>query len=171
MVYRLICAGMLLLWASACNAAPAGAPADFAITYDWREGSLPPPYHYSYRITLNADGAATYALTPDYAGADVPTWVESFTVSAAARDALYADLRAAGLWREGWREEPEPPVGGSSASLQATANGRTVQVPSFVVAAQQARAAQMYTLIEAQVPAALRAQLEAQREAYVAERE
>ena len=32
--------------ATATPVIPADRPADFTVTYDWREGSLPPPYHY-----------------------------------------------------------------------------------------------------------------------------
>jgi hypothetical protein len=84
---------------------------------------------------------------------------------------LYADLVAQDLLRERWRAGPMPPVGSSSALLQVTANRRAIAVPSFVVAAQQSRVATMHEMVEAQVPEAIWAQLMAQREAYVAERE
>lgn len=160
--------GLLL---SACAApTPSGAPNDFALTYDWREGSLPPPYHYSYQISVAADGSGTLALTPDYAGAGAPTWVESFQLSREARDELYRALVEQGLLRERWRAEPLPPVGGSSATLQVTADSRTITLPDFVVTEQQERAAAIHALVEAQVPEPIWAKLRAQREAYVAER-
>jgi len=87
--------GLLLL--TACNSgAGAGPPADFSLRYAWREGSLPPPYHYAYRITLAADGSGAMQLVPDYPGPDVPVWDVPFTRSAAE----VAQLHAQDLVRE-----------------------------------------------------------------------
>lgn len=155
---------------SACvTPAPSGAPSDFALTYDWREGSLPPPYHYSYQIELAADGAGTIAFTPGYDGPEVPTWVETFQLSSAERDALYSALVEQGLLRERWRADPLPPIGGSSATLRVTADGQTATLPDFVIAAQQERVAAMHALVEAQVPEAIWTKLRMQHEEYVAE--
>jgi hypothetical protein len=173
MARRIFWIGLLSVsWLTGCGtAAPAGAPDDFALAYAWQEGTLPPPYHYSYLIVIDADGSGTLTLTPDYAGPDVPTWVEPFQLSSEERDALYAALVAQDLLRERWRADPLPPVGGSSASLQITANRRAIALPPFVVAAQQSRVAAMHELVEAQVPEAIWTKLLAQRDAYVAERE
>lgn len=160
--------GMLML--SACGpATPTTAPADFALAYSWSAGSLPPPYHYSYQIVITADGAGSMRMTPNYDGPDVPTWTETFVLSTEERDALFGALAAQGLLRERWRDDPQPPVGGSSALLQVTANNRVIRVPSAVVANQQPAAAAIHALVEAQVPPAIWEQLQAQRDAYVAE--
>lgn len=158
---------------AACG--PAGAdrtpPPDLAVRYEWREGSLPPPYHYAYSITLAADGTAAMTMTPDYPGPDVPVWEEPFSVPPAGVAALYGALLDQGLLSERWREQDSPPVGGSSATLEVSGGGRTVQVPAFPVPAQQERASAMHAAIEAVVPQAIRDDLEARRAAYAAERE
>ncbi len=172
MVLRIWICLLLCLLLNACTASgPTGTPADFKLTYAWREGSLPPPYHYSYQIVLAPDGSGNITFTPDYAGPDVPTWVEPFQLSGAERGALYAALVAQDVLRERWQAEPMPPVGGSSATLQVTAHGQTITLPNFVVEGQQSRAAAIHALVEAQVPEAIWRQLRAQRDAYMAERE
>src|SRR4051812_20811553 len=35
---------------------PAQRPADFSLTYDWRAGSMPPPFHYEYTVSISPDG-------------------------------------------------------------------------------------------------------------------
>ncbi|HUT36408.1 MAG TPA: hypothetical protein VNE39_23175 [Planctomycetota bacterium] len=53
-----------------------GRPADFGFRYDWREGSLPPPYHYEYTISVSPEGEGTIVFRPDYPEHDVPAWEE-----------------------------------------------------------------------------------------------
>jgi hypothetical protein len=171
MIHRSVASLLLLALLVACTPAAAAMPADFALAYVWREGSLPPPYHYSYQITLNADGTGAIAFTPDYAGPAVPTWEELFQLSAADLETFYQGLVDAGLLRERWRADSDPPVGGSSAIVQATANRRAITIPGFVVERQQAQAAAIHALIEAQVPAPIWTKLRAQHEAYMAEAE
>ncbi|HMQ31645.1 MAG TPA: hypothetical protein PKD53_13025 [Chloroflexaceae bacterium] len=154
-----------------CWAQPPGGPApdDLQLTYRWREGSLPPPYHYSYSITLAADGAGEVTMVPDYPGEGVPVWTEPFSVDRAALDGMYATMVENGLLSERWRAESDPPIGGSSEDLAAAAGGRTVEIPSFVVQAQRERAEAIYAALREVVPAAIFADLEARRAAYEAE--
>jgi hypothetical protein len=55
-------------------------PADFSLRYTWRAGTLPPPYHYDYRIVLHADGSGKMIMVPNYPAPDVPMWEESFII-------------------------------------------------------------------------------------------
>ena len=93
-----------MLAACALTTVAAETPDDLLITYEWREGSLPPPYHYAYTFRLEADGAGEVTLVPDYPWADVPVWTEPFAVSRAEVDSLYATMVAQGLLRECWRQ-------------------------------------------------------------------
>lgn len=149
------------------------APDDLLVTYEWREGSLPPPYHYSYSITLAADGAGEVTMIPDYGGGGdgVPVWTEPFTVARADLDRLYAVLVEQGLFRERWRTRDEVPVGGSSEDLTVVAGGRTVEIPVYPEPAQSERAEAIYAALRGVVPAEIFADLEARRAEYVAERE
>jgi hypothetical protein len=144
-------------------------PADFSVRYNWYEGSLPPPYYYEYALELAPDGSGTMTLIPDYPSEDVPVWTETFTVEPGGLDALFAQLVEHGAFTVQWREEDEPPVGGSHASTTLTANGETIEIPSFVIPAQSAAQSEISDAINALVPQAVWDRLNAQREAYVEE--
>ena len=40
-------------------------PADFALRYEFREGSLPPPAHYEYSIRIGPGGRGTFSRHSD----------------------------------------------------------------------------------------------------------
>jgi hypothetical protein len=154
------------------SASDAGrAPDDLLLTYAWSEGSLPPPYHYSYTIRVQADGAGEVTMIPDYAGEGVPVWTEPFTVPQADLDRMYRTMVERGLLSEDWRAVDDPPVGGSSATMSAVAEGRIVEIPAFLEAAQSGRADAIYAALRQVVPEALFADLEARRAAYEAAHE
>ncbi len=160
-----------LLMGCANRGAVGPAPNDFLATYEWYEGSLPPPYHYEYRITLQADGAGEVTMIPDYPGEGVPVWSEPFSVPRAELDRLYGAMIEEGLFRESWRAMELPPVGGSSERLTVVGEGRMVTIPAFPIPAQEERAAAIIAALRGVVPAAIVADLEARRDAYVAEHE
>jgi hypothetical protein len=147
-------------------------PDDFRILYEWQEGSLPPPYHYEYSIAIEPDGHGQIALIPDYPAPQVPTWTETFQVSQAGLDALYHVMVSQGLFaRRDWHPQDDPPVGGSSQSMQVTAHQKTITIPSYVAPDQASAAEAMAAAVSAAVPQAIWDKLNAQREAYVRERE
>jgi hypothetical protein len=168
LLFPLLAAALLLLGACAGDAAEGPPPADFSLRYDWREGSLPPPYHYEYTIALAAGGAGTMTMVPDYPGEGVPVWEEPFTLAPEEVDRLHDLMIAEGLLRERWRAEDAPPVGGSYASLEVTRDGRTIEIPAFPVDGQRERAAAIFAAVEAIVPAEIRADLERRRAEYEA---
>jgi len=165
---RLLPSIALLLLAACGSGAVSGPPTDFSLRYAWREGSLPPPYHYEYNITLAADGSGAMQLVPDYPGPGVPVWEAPFTLSAAEVEQLHARLIAQDLVREGWQALDTPPVGGSSATLEVRHDGRTITIPAFPLERQQRRAAASFAAVEAIVPQTIRDDLEQRRAAYEA---
>jgi hypothetical protein len=178
---RLVFVAALLLTAAAgcatVNPTPTPAPtpnldnrpADFKVIYEWQEGSLPPPYHYEYTITLNPDGQGQIVMVPDYSFSNPPTWTEPFTITSAALDQLYRLLIDQGLFTQRWQAQSDPPVGGSFDSLHITAHGQQVAIPSFVIQTQANAAEDIATTIQALVPQTIWNKLNAQREQYVAE--
>jgi hypothetical protein len=146
-------------------------PPDFNLVYEWQEGSLPPPYHYEYTITIEPDGQGQIVMIPDYASDTTPEWSETFTVAPAVLDPFYRLLIDKGLFTQRWQAQSDPPVGGSSDSLQVTAHGRQFSIPSFVSAAQAAAAEDIATAVRTLVPQDLWDKLNAQREQYVREYE
>jgi hypothetical protein len=147
---------------------PNERPADFTVEYYWAEGSLPPPYHYEYTISVAADGAVTLTYIPDYPSADAPVWTETLTLTPAELDALYANLATYGLFSTAWQAQDSPPVGGSSDTLTATAGGVTLKVPAYVVPAQAADESALAATMQAIIPDDVWARLAAQRDDYVA---
>lgn len=146
-------------------------PDDLLVRYEWREGSLPPPYHYEYSIRLQSDGAGEVTMVPDYAGDEVPVWSEPFSVSREQVAQLYGVIVDRGLFSQTWRELEDPPVGGSSEMMSVVANGRIVTIPAFLPPDQRERAEDLYAALRSLVPTAVFAGLEARRAAYVAEHE
>lgn len=145
---------------------PTSRPGDFSVTYNWYEGSVPPPYHYEYMITIEANGAGLVTYSPDYPGTDVPTWTEPFTLDTPQMDALYTQLRDLNVFNMAWSEADQVPVGGSHSNLTLFADGRTVDIPAFPAsAADQAESAK--SAVVAVVPAEIWDRLSAQRDQYV----
>lgn len=151
---------------SACSSVsiPAEMPSDFAVSYYWSEGSLPPPYHNEYDIQILADGQGTIVYRPDYEGSG-PEWTESFTVSEEARQAIYDMMSDAEVLTKSWAEDDDPPVGGSYSWMDVTADGETIEVPSFPQDATGLEA--IYDAIEDLVPDEIWESLNSQQQDYV----
>lgn len=161
-----------LLTGCSSNSAPAERPADFRVAYAWREGSLPPPYHYEYTITIRPDGSGEMVMVPDYPSSpDVPTWTEPFQLDATQHDQLYKQLVDQGLFSTSWAEIDDMAVGGSSDELQITADGSQITIPQEVVDGQKAAKQQIAATVQSAVPQEIREKLEAQRQDYVEEHE
>jgi hypothetical protein len=146
-------------------------PADFSLVYKWQEGSLPPPYHYEYTITITPDGQGQIVMVPDYSFRNPPSWTETFTVTSTALDQLYRLLIDKGLFTQRWQAQSDPPVGGSFDSLQVAAHSQHITIPSFVIPTQANAAQDISTAVRALVPQTIWDKLNAQREQYVTEHE
>lgn len=161
---------MLLSGCTAMNPTPNPLdtrPADFNVIYEWQEGSLPPPYHYEYSITIKPDGQGEIVMLPDYDSDTTPYWIEPFTVTSSALDQFYRLLIDKGLFTQRWQAQSDPPVGGSYDSWQVTAHGQQITIPSFVIQTQAKAAEDIATAVRALVPQQLWDKLNAQREQYV----
>jgi hypothetical protein len=149
--------------------APGARPGDFKVDYEWREGSLPPPYHYEYALSITPEGKGEIVLTPDYPRAGVPKWTEEFQVKAERLDDLYKVLAEHGLFTQTWRKLDAPPVGGSSQTLIVTAGGKQFTVEDYLVADQKAAAQAIYDAVTGLAPQEARDRLDAKREQYMQE--
>ena len=161
-------------------------PADFALTWEWAAGAMPPPYHYEYRIVLQKhesrpgealaprmQGEITF--WPGYPGPTVPEWRETFSVwtreclrvYALLRDGGFLDAEVPSLARE------DMPIGGETASLNVTAQGRTRHIVSTDLPEDQRRflLEKITPAVRAIVPAHIWQDLEARRRAYCQEEE
>ncbi len=175
MNFRLAIIILLLILATGCaTVSPTPnpldtRPADFNLVYEWQEGSLPPPYHYEYTITIDPAGQGQIVMVPDYAFSNPPTWTETYALTSAALDQLYRLLIDKGLFTLRWQAQDQPPVGGSSHSLHVTAHGQQITIPSFVIQTQANAAEDISMAIHALVPPNIWDKLNTQREQYVTE--
>jgi hypothetical protein len=105
------------------------APDDFAITVHHADGSLPPPHHAVWRLSVDDAGQGVLAYTPDYPGPGVPTFTAEFDVEAGAIEDLYAALRRADLLRD--LTAATPPAGSTVETATVTAAGHTYEIPAY----------------------------------------
>lgn len=140
-------------------------PADFAVHYEWREGTVPPPHHYAYAITVGPGESGTIHYQPGYDFQNPPVWVESFAVTAAALDELYALVQS--LLSRRWAEVKDRPVGGELETATVTLNGQTHDIPTVLNPRDRTQVQAVYTAIRALVPRSLWQKLEQQRQAYI----
>jgi hypothetical protein len=157
MVRKLVPIVLLLLAAAGCGddagLDPEAAPADFAFEYDWYEGSVAPPWHYSFEIVLGADGSGSVTFWPDYRGSGVPQWTETLTPAPEEIELVYFTMYDEGVFQRAWEEDPEPPVGGSVAGITVVAAGETYEIPfDLRSAADREAAVVVYGAVEELVP-------------------
>ena len=142
-------------------------PDDFGVEYEWREGSLPPPYHYEYTVIIKPSGRGEIVLTPDYPSTIVPKWTEYFKVEEQGLNDLYRVMVENGLFTRKWRQLDTAPVGGSNQTLVVTAQGKRIKVEDYVVTEQQVSAKVMYAAVQALVPKEIWERLQARRQQYM----
>lgn len=105
-------------------------PGDFAITVEFADGSVPPPDHVQWTLTVDDDGQGTLAYSPDYPGADVPTFRAQFDVESAAMTGLYEGLADNDLLGD-QDQGDDAPIGGPSESATVTADGDAFAIPAY----------------------------------------
>ena len=144
-------------------------PDDFGVEYEWREGSLPPPYHYEYTVIIKPSSQSEIVLTPDYPSITVPKWTEFFKVEEQGLNDLYRVMVENGLFTRKWRQLDAAPVGGSNQTLVVTAQGKRIKVEDYLVPEQQVSAKVMYAAVQALVPRDIWERLKARRQQYMQE--
>jgi len=95
-------------------------PADFGGTIDYANGSVPPPYHYEWRMTIGAT-TAEVAWRPGYD--EVQPWRNSVDITPEQRERVYDRLRDLGVF-ELAPDTSEGISGGSTGSIELVADGR-----------------------------------------------
>jgi hypothetical protein len=149
--------------AAACQApiltpkSPVAFPADLKISYGWNTGALPPKYHYSYEIVIQADGSGQFIYQQSYAGDGAPMpSVSTFIVPAEKMNQLYQLLLTKNILRTDWAQK-EPLIGGSSSSMQIITEGKTFSIPNDAIMINQDRSdsAEVYDFIKTLVPVSI----------------
>jgi hypothetical protein len=104
-------------------------PADFAITVDHADGSVPPPEHAEWTLTVDDALQGTLDYTAGYPGRGAPTYKAQFDVESTKMSDLYDGLADNDLLRDQVRSG-EAPIGGPSETATITAAGETYEVPA-----------------------------------------
>ncbi len=144
-------------------------PADFSVRYEWRAGTMPPPFHYEYSIRIGPGEHGQIVYRPDYESESVPTWTEEFTLTEQQLADLYDLVVDRKLLREKWRGTDNPPVGGSVEWAEITAGGKTYDIPRHLQGFQEEAAGRLYEAVRGLVPQETWDKLEARRQQYVEE--
>jgi hypothetical protein len=146
---------------------PTNAPADFKVSYEWRAGSMPPPYHYEYTVTVGPGAAGEVRFVPNYPGYGVPVWTEKLNVTDEQIKSLYGVVVQQRLLRNDWRELSSPPVGGSVEWAVIEANGQKYTIPSALEDPDAGAVAPLYEMVRDKiVPQATWEKLQRQRQKY-----
>lgn len=141
-------------------------PADFTITYSWRDGSVAPEFYSEYEITIGPGGEGVIRYTPTYPGDGVPVWERTFALTPAQLDELYRLARADDAIRNDWQTEP-PPIGGPSKSATIVADGQTYEIPADLTEEEATSIGGLYPAVDGLVPTEVRDELEAMRSAFL----
>jgi hypothetical protein len=104
------------------QAVPERMPHDFGGRITYREGSVPPEYHYEWVLDLSAT-EAVINWRPGY-DEDLQPWTATVALTADQRAQLYEGLRAAGVFNP-IDEESDQTAGGPTGSVELTVAGRT----------------------------------------------
>jgi hypothetical protein len=171
MALALTLLGLPMLSACGDTPLPSQMPQDFSVTYEWREGSLPPPHHYEYTVAVGPGAQGKMSLRPDYPSDAVPVWSENFTVTGDQMQALYKTVRDKNLFRDPWPKKDDGRVGGSNHWAVITSGGKQSQTPTEPHDSDQATLNEFYEQVKALVPKQTWNKLMAQREEYKNARE
>lgn len=142
------------------------APADLALTYEYRAGSMPPPYHDEYTVTIGPGPSGAVVYRPDYPADTTPTWIVPLTLTVAQLGSLYSFLKAHKLLRTNWRTTSPPSVGGSVRWAAYTAGGVAYEIPANLDLTETDPTALYDFVTQEMVPQSVWASLSEQRTEY-----
>jgi hypothetical protein len=148
-ILPIVVAALISVAGSAGKKQPNARPQDLSINYHWDNGSLPPPYHYGYTITVNAQGQGKFSMQASYE--QKSAWQETFQVPALDLDRLYQTLSKKELFTQNWSKQLLAP-GSNAQTLLVTADRHQYQVQDPLPPGQQATANQMYGAVKDLVP-------------------
>ena len=147
-----IWAALILASAAAACSPPPPALERSTLVLNHQDGSVPPPYHREWGITIPPDGPGTLTYWPGYEGSGVVPAERTFPVPPARRAALVQAMQAAGVTTRRWRTDAPPSVGGGSEQIEVRGGGRTLVIPGALPAADEKRLAPVRTAFDDAVP-------------------
>lgn len=145
------------------------SPPDFAVAVSHADGSVPPPFHAEWDLTVDRRGRGLIVYVPDYPGKGVPRYRVRFKADAGELDRLRESLREEGLLEGDIEEADGPPVGGDVDTATFTADGESFKVPAFSAEGEPSLATVMKQ-IRGVVPAGVWRNFAERRRAYATKR-
>lgn len=160
-LFLMFCCLVALTACQQAAALPPSAPEDFAVVYHYNVGSLPPEYYYEYTIYIDhSGGMVTYQHGYGDGDEGFEMWSETFPLAPEQVEALYDTMVEQGVWSRRWQQEEQMPTGGDVEWLEVTAQGESVEVPTYVAGADNQRAIrEVYSAINTLLPDAIRARI------------
>lgn len=128
------------------------------LNYYYNSGSLPPPYHYSYTITITADGAGELSYVKGYDEKDKNKTQLSFILDKSKLKELKRQLKKSGVLSDKIKERPndEIPDGGHSESLTLYSDAEPPEiiasVPSYPDLKYESALNKLYKFVVSCVP-------------------
>lgn len=116
------------------------------IAYHWSAGSMPPPFHDEYDISLN-DGKGVLEYHAGYRGPDTPVRTFNFTPDPNRLTELSALL--SDLSTHAWITSDPPRVGGSQEWLR---YGNRLEIPPDLSSPDDQLAADLFERVRSLVP-------------------
>ncbi len=141
---------------------------------DWvglyRSGSVPPPYHYEYVLSVSSREKGRLRFWPDYPAQGCPLWEATFVPHLTACILLHNWARATGLFarKPPAAEASTEAIGGESGVLTLSAGGQHGQVAVHRLAADERL--QVHQALRSIVPPRVWADCEGKRRRYIAAR-
>ncbi|MEM6326169.1 MAG: hypothetical protein AAF791_03540 [Bacteroidota bacterium] len=108
------------------------SPSAPLLVWTWDNGSVPPRYRKSRRVTVDASGRVVRTERRGYSTGDVTR-----TTGQIDPDLLVVELQAMGVLSQPWAAEERPRIGGGGSTLRLSLDGREVAVPRNVIATQR----------------------------------
>ncbi len=150
---------------TACARMPTARPEDFSLTLEWDTGSLPPPYHYTYIISIGPDLISKFSFQPGYAPENSDKrWVTTFELQSKDLDSLFKTLAEKEILRSKWSTD-QPLLGGQGTSLVITADGEKYTIPSvsILTRAESEKIEEVIKIIRDYVPKTIWNEMNARR--------
>jgi hypothetical protein len=159
---------MLLLGGCSTSSEVPPRPANFRVTYQWVETSLPRPYHYEYTIRIGPGLQGVIEYQPDYTFPTTPIWTETFELEDKDLENIYTLMGAKGVFTRFWRPVNPQPDPGELGPLVVIVDEQRFIVPAYTVdGPADGEVLDIYDALHALVPAATWQKLETRHQQYM----
>lgn len=141
-----------------------------SFTYEWHEGSLPPPFHYEWALSVHGlHGSLTFI--PDYSGTDVPRWQRAVEITAHQQAHLIDLFRSRRVFRSKWSKPRRQRIGGETQYLTVQIGVETGSIPASRTDTDSRALQPLFEYIRSLVPQATWDELDVLREQYMQARQ